>query len=75
MRNWINYFKKNKDSVLLGSALLLLIVAMFRPTVPVKHDIYTYLLVADISQSMNTVDIKQLGGKKISFAISSPINS
>jgi mxaL protein len=30
---------------------------MFHPTVPVKHNIYTYLLVADISQSMNTVDM------------------
>lgn len=66
MRNWINYCKKNKDSVLLGSALLLLLVAMLRPTIPVKHDIYTYLLVADISQSMNTPDIKKLNGKSIS---------
>ena len=65
MRNWINYCKKNKDSVLLGGALLLLVVAMFRPTVPVKHDIYTYLLVADISQSMNTPDIKKVNGKTI----------
>lgn len=61
----MDFFKKNKDSVLLGSALLLLIVAMFSPTVPVKHNIYTYMLVADISQSMNTPDIKKLGGKKI----------
>lgn len=59
------FFKKNKDSVLLGSALLLLFVAMFRPTVPVKHNIYTYMFVADISQSMNTPDVKKLGGKKI----------
>ncbi len=59
----INYFKKNKDSALLSSALLLLIIAMFHPTVPIKHDIYTYLLVADISQSMNTSDMK-INGKK-----------
>jgi mxaL protein len=55
----MDFFKKNKDSALLGSALLLLIVAMLRPTVPIKHDIFTYMLVADISQSMNTPDIKE----------------
>lgn len=65
MQNWINYLKKNKDAALLSGALVLLIVAMFRPTLPVKHNIYTYLLVADISQSMNTADIKQLNGKTI----------
>ncbi|QVL45798.1 MAG: VWA domain-containing protein [Methylophilaceae bacterium] len=65
MQNWIHYLKKNKDAALLSSALVLLIVAMFRPTLPVKHNIYTYLLVADISQSMNTADIKKLNGKTI----------
>lgn len=62
MRKIIIFLKRNKDSALLGAALLLLIVAMFKPTVPVKHNIYTYLLVADISQSMNTPDMK-IGGK------------
>lgn len=61
----MRFFKKNKDSILLGGALLLLVVAMFRPTVPVKHNIYTYMLVADISQSMNTPDVKKVGGKNI----------
>jgi mxaL protein len=64
MRKLIILLKRNKDSALLGGALLLLIVAMFRPTVPIKHNIYTYLLVADISQSMNTPDI-EANGKKI----------
>jgi len=61
----MDLFKKNKDSILLGCALLLLVVAIFRPTVPVKHNIYTYMLVADISQSMNTPDVKKVGGKTI----------
>jgi mxaL protein len=64
MQNLISFFKKNKDSALLGSALVLLIVAMLHPTVPIKHNIYTYLLVADISQSMNTPDMK-INGKKV----------
>jgi mxaL protein len=43
--------------ILLASAVLLLLVATLRPTVPVQRDIYSYLLVADISQSMNTLDM------------------
>jgi len=65
MKDFLRFIKLNKDSALLGSALLLLIVAFFKPTVPVKHDIFTYLLIADISQSMNTPDIKKVGGKTI----------
>jgi mxaL protein len=57
MKKLFAYFKTHRDSALLGSAMVLLILAMFHPTVPVKHNIYTYLLVADISQSMNTVDM------------------
>jgi mxaL protein len=57
MKKLFAYFKTHRDSALLGSTMILLILAMFHPTVPVKHNIYTYLLVADISQSMNTVDM------------------
>jgi len=39
----------------------LLIVALFKPTVPVKRDVYSYLLVADISQSMNVKDMSIAG--------------
>jgi mxaL protein len=56
MKKLISYFKTHRDSVLLGSAMLMLVLAMCHITVPVKHNIYTYLLVADITQSMNTVD-------------------
>lgn len=64
MQKLISFFKENKDTALLAGALLLLLVAMFRPSIPVKHNIYTYLLVADISQSMNTPDMK-MNGKEI----------
>lgn len=65
MKKLIAYFKNQRDTALLGSAMLLLILAMFHPTVPVKHNIYTYLLVADISQSMNAIDMK-IDGKPAS---------
>jgi len=64
MQNFTRFLKENKDSTLLGGALLLLLIAIFRPTIPLKHNIYTYMLVADISQSMNTPDI-EVNGQKI----------
>ncbi|MGQ0442474.1 MAG: VWA domain-containing protein [Methylophilaceae bacterium] len=51
-----HFFKQQRDSALLGGAMILLLIAMLHPTVPIKHNIYTYLLVADISQSMNAID-------------------
>jgi mxaL protein len=61
----INYFRHRRDVSLLLAAFLLLIIALFNPKVPIKRDIYSYILVADISQSMNTVD-KTLNGKPVS---------
>lgn len=57
----INYLRHRRDIALLSAALLLLIIAMFKPTWPIKRDIYSYLLVADISQSMNVKDMSILG--------------
>jgi len=65
MHKLINYFRHRRDVTLLLTALLLLIVALFNPKIPVKRDIYSYILVADISQSMNTVD-ESLNGKPVS---------
>ena len=65
MHNLYNYFRHRRDVTLLLAALLLLIIALFNPKVPIKRDIYSYMLVADISQSMNTVD-KTLNGKPVS---------
>lgn len=61
----INYFRHRRDISLLLAAFLLLVIALFNPKVPIKRDIYSYILVADISQSMNTVD-KTLNGKPVS---------
>lgn len=65
MHHLYNYFRHRRDVTLLTAALLLLIAALFNPTVPIKRNIYSYILVADISQSMNTVD-KTLNGKPVS---------
>lgn len=61
MQKLLNFLKKQRDSLLLSLALLCLIVALFHPSIPLKHNIYTYFLVADISQSMNTQDMQHKG--------------
>ena len=62
MRKLFNYFRHRHDAALLLGALLLLIVALFNPKIPIKRDIYSYMFVTDISQSMNVID-KTLNGK------------
>ena len=64
MKKIANYFRHRRDITLLAAALILLIVALFKPTVPIKRDIYSYLLVADISQSMNVMD-ESINGKPV----------
>jgi mxaL protein len=61
MHKLFNYLRHRRDIMLLSIALLLLIIALFKPTVPIKRDIYSYILVADISQSMNVKDMSILG--------------
>jgi mxaL protein len=56
---------KNQDSVLLIIALVLLLLALFRPTIPLKRDLHNYLFVVDVTQSMNTADM-QINGEPAS---------
>jgi mxaL protein len=59
------YLKHHRDFALLSASLLLLLLALLRPSVQVQRDIYTFLLVVDITQSMNTADMT-LDGKPAS---------
>lgn len=65
LRSLLPALRQRRETVLLAAALLLLVAALLRPTLPLKRDIYTYLLVADITQSMNTIDMR-LAGKPAS---------
>lgn len=56
---------KNQDSILLIAALALLILALFRPTIPLKRDLHNYLFVVDVTQSMNTADMR-INGESMS---------
>jgi mxaL protein len=58
MRNLLAALRKRHDVALLAAALLLLFVAILRPALTVQRDIHTYLLVIDITQSMNTEDMR-----------------
>jgi mxaL protein len=65
MRKLFGALRQRRDTALLAAALALLLLAMLHPTIPLKRDIYTYLLVVDITQSMNAEDMS-LEGKKAS---------
>ncbi|EDZ64944.1 von Willebrand factor, type A [beta proteobacterium KB13] len=51
------HFEKKSDFFLLVS-FILLVLALVNPSIPVNQSIYNYILIADISQSMNTEDMK-----------------
>ena len=51
------HFEKKSDFFLLVS-FILLVLALVNPSVPVNQSLYNYILIADISQSMNTEDMK-----------------
>ncbi|MCE9633223.1 MAG: VWA domain-containing protein [Methylophilales bacterium] len=65
MQKLADYLLHRRDSLLLTVSLLLLLLALIKPTLNLKHNIYSYLLILDISQSMNTQD-KKLDGKPVS---------
>ncbi len=61
MRKLYDLLRQRRETSLLAAALLLLLAALFQPAIPVKRDIYTYLLVVDITQSMNAEDMSLRG--------------
>jgi mxaL protein len=65
MKKLIAFFRGRRDVGMLGAAFLLLIIAAFKPTIPLPRNIYSYILVVDISQSMNVEDAS-LNGKSTS---------
>ncbi len=65
MKKLISYLISRRDVSLLAAAFILLVAAAFKPTIPLPRNIYSYILVADISQSMNVVDTT-LNGKPTS---------
>lgn len=65
MNKFISILKSNYESLLLIVVVLLLVLAIYKPQIQLKQDVHNYLLVADVSQSMNAQDLK-LNNKTIS---------
>jgi mxaL protein len=65
MKKLITFLRSRRDVSMLAAAFLLLIAAAFKPTIPLPRNIYSYILVVDISQSMNVEDAI-LNGKSTS---------
>jgi mxaL protein len=65
MKKFIFTLKSNYESLLLIVVALLLLLAIYKPQIQLKQDVHNYLLIADVSQSMNAQDVK-LNNKVIS---------
>ena len=63
-RSW-RWLKDHYESWLYLAVVILLLLAIFKPQVQLKQSVHNYLLLADVSQSMNAEDVS-LGGKQVS---------
>lgn len=57
----MRHFPLKRDTLLLIAALVLLLIAMFSPSIPLKRDLHNYLVVVDVTQSMNAIDMQWKG--------------
>ena len=58
MKKFIISLKSNYESLILVFVALLLIMAIYKPEIQMKQNVHNYLLLADVSQSMNAQDVK-----------------
>jgi mxaL protein len=65
MKKTIALLKEHHEMALLASALLFLLLALLKPQVQLKQEVHNYLMLADVSQSMNAEDVK-LNGQTVS---------
>jgi len=65
MKNILTFLKENHETVLYVAAGLLLLLALIKPQIQLKQEVHNYLLLADVSQSMNAEDVK-LDNKNVS---------
>ena len=56
MINFFNKFKNSSNLLLLLTFVSLLLV-LYNPSIPITKNIYNYIFIVDISQSMNTKDM------------------
>jgi mxaL protein len=58
MNKLIPFLKDNHETLLYLAAAALLLLAIYKPDIQLKQEVHNYLLVADVSQSMNAEDEK-----------------
>lgn len=56
MNNTISFVKRNYEAFLYITAIVFMLLAIFKPNIQLKQQVHNYLLVADVSQSMNAED-------------------
>ena len=63
----INFFNKFKNSshLLLLLTFVSLLLSLYNPSIPITKNIYNYIFIVDISQSMNTKDMS-IDGNEVS---------
>jgi len=65
MNKALPFLKDNHETLLYLTAVVLLLLALFKPDIQLKQEVHNYLLVADVSQSMNAED-ERLNNKPVS---------
>ncbi|OIQ98561.1 hypothetical protein GALL_193860 [mine drainage metagenome] len=58
MKSTLAFLKANYETVLYLLAVIFLILAIIKPEIQLKQKVHNYLLVADVTQSMNAEDEK-----------------
>ncbi|MEZ0231515.1 MAG: VWA domain-containing protein [Methylophilaceae bacterium] len=65
MRNLNFLLEQHYESALFLGAILLLLLAIVKPQIQLEQEVHNYLLLADVSQSMNAEDVK-INGSNVS---------
>lgn len=58
MKKIITILRDNYETALLATAAVFLLLALIKPQIQLKQEVHNYLLLADVSQSMNAEDMK-----------------
>jgi len=58
MKQFLSFIKTHYETSLLLGAMGFLLLALVKPEIQLKQEVHNYLLLADISQSMNAEDMK-----------------
>src|SRR3546814_5151039 len=64
MKKYLKLARQNYESLLLALVVLMLVLALVKPEIQLKQEVNNYLLLADVSQSMNAEDVK-IGNKTV----------